>query len=55
MKKIVTVTVEGGVIQHIACPPGVQVIVKDYDVDGCDESNLLKDESGDEYLESIWE
>jgi hypothetical protein len=55
MGKIVRVTVEGGVIQHVECPEGVQVIVKDYDTDGVDEESLQHDENGDSYIESIWE
>lgn len=54
MKKTVHVTVEGGVIQTIDCPSGIQVVVRDYDVDGS-ESDLAEDDSGDEYLESTWE
>ena len=53
-KKIVHVTVEGGVIQNVDCPSGVQVLVRDYDVDGS-EADLAEDDSGDEYLESVWE
>ena len=32
----VRITVEGGVIQNIICPPGVEVIVRDYDVEGAE-------------------
>jgi hypothetical protein len=53
-KKTVHVTVEGGVIQDVECPTGVQVLVRDYDVDGS-EADLAEDDSGDEYLESVWE
>jgi hypothetical protein len=53
-KKTVHVTVEGGVIQYVDCPSGVQVLVRDYDVDGS-EADLAEDESGDEYIESVWE
>ncbi len=53
--KTVRVTVEGGVVQHIEVPKGVRVIVKDYDVEGCDESQLEHDENGDNYFEAIWE
>lgn len=28
-----TVTVEGGVVQHVDVLPGIQVLVRDYDVD----------------------
>lgn len=51
----VTITVEGGVVQHIDLPPGVRAVVKDYDIDGCDESDLTEDENGDEYVEGVWE
>ena len=34
MKKIVRITVEGGVVQHVEVPKGVKVVVRDYDVDG---------------------
>ena len=54
MKKTVHVTVEGGVIQHVDCPTGIQVVVRDYDVDGS-ESDLAEDDSGDEYVEGVWE
>lgn len=53
--KIVRVTVEGGVVQNVEVPEGVQVIVKDYDVDGSDEDQLERDEDGDSFVESIWE
>jgi hypothetical protein len=53
MTKIVRITVEGGVVQYVDCPPGVQVIIHDYDVDGEDEG-LQKDEDGNPYFESIW-
>jgi hypothetical protein len=53
-KKTVHVTVEGGVIQYVDCPSGVQVLVRDYDIDGS-EADLAEDETGDEYIESVWE
>ena len=53
-KKIVHVTVEGGVIQDVECPSGIQVLIRDYDVDGS-ETNLAEDETGDEFIESVWE
>jgi hypothetical protein len=54
MTKIVRITVEGGVVQHVECPQGVQVVVRDYDVDRQDEG-LQQDENGDCYVESVWE
>jgi hypothetical protein len=54
MKKTVTISIEGGVIQSVDCPTGVLVIVRDYDVDGS-EADLAEDETGDEFIESVWE
>jgi len=54
MKKTVTITVEGGVVQHVDCPAGVRVVVKDYDVDGS-ETDLETDDNGNKYVESVWE
>jgi len=54
MKKIVTVSVEGGVVQEVDCPEGVRVVVHDFDVDGS-EPDLAEDDTGDEYLEMVWE
>lgn len=53
--RIVRVTVEGGVVQHVEVPEGVQVIVQDYDVDRTEADQLTQDEHGDAYIESIWE
>ena len=53
-KKIVHVTVEGGVIQDVECPSGIQVLIRDYDVDGS-ETNLAEDETCDEFIENVWE
>jgi hypothetical protein len=53
MKKTVTVSIEAGVVQEVDCPSDVQVIVRDYDVDGS-EVDLAEDDTGDEYVEIIW-
>ena len=53
--KIVRVTVEGGVVQHVEVPEGVQVVVRDYDVEGTDGDEREQDENGDHFIESIWE
>ena len=37
--KVVHITVEGGVIQHVECPQGVKAIVRDYDADGMSGSS----------------
>lgn len=54
MTMTVHITVEGGVVQHVECPPGVQAVVRDYDVDGQDEG-IERDENGDPFVESTWE
>ncbi len=54
MKKTVRISIEGGLVQDVDCPSGVQVVVHDYDVDGS-EADLAEDETGDEFIESIWE
>jgi hypothetical protein len=50
----VHITVEGGVVQYVDCPPGVRAIVRDYDIDGS-EADLAEDENGDKFIEGIWE
>ena len=53
----ILIVVEGGVIQNIeGIPAGVQVEVRDYDVEGCEPGDDLKtNDVGDEYFESIWQ
>ena len=53
--KMVRVTVEDGVVQHVEVSEGVQVIVRDYDVDGYEDEGLQQDDNGDQFIESIWE
>ena len=55
MKKSVQITIQGGVIQDIDCPEGVQAIVRDFDTDGVEPSSLCRSESGEEYVESAWD
>ena len=54
MPKIVRVTVEGGVVQHVEVPKGVTVIVHDYDTEGCNPDLIEQDENGDDYIEIVW-
>lgn len=53
----VIVYVSGGVVQDVDVPNGVKVLVRDYDVEGCDltEPEIEEDESGNYYVESVWE
>ena len=50
----VHITVEGGVVQHVAVPLGVRVVVRDYDVDDS-ETDLSADRNGNHYLEAVWD
>ena len=55
-KKKIVITLEGGLIQWIeGIPDGMVIEVRDYDVEGADESELETGENGDLYYESIWE
>ena len=52
MLQTIEVTVSGGTVQYVEFPRGVRVIVRDYDVDGADESggfDIRRDEQGDLY------
>ena len=55
MQQVVHITVEGGVIQHVECPQGVNAIVREYDTDGIEDAKLSSDEEGNKYVETIWE
>ena len=48
MEKVVVVFAEGGVVQHVQCPEGVKVVVRDYDAEGVDTDLLSVDGDGDE-------
>lgn len=53
-KKIIEITVEGGLIQGIqGIPEDIEVIVRDYDVDGT-EDNLYIDKDGDKCNRFKW-
>jgi hypothetical protein len=47
MNPDVLVVVEGGVAHAIVLRPGIRVELRDYDVDGADESDLYRDARGD--------
>lgn len=51
----VIVSIKDGVVIDVIAPALVDVIVRDYNVAGFDDTARLKtDEDGDLYLESIW-
>jgi hypothetical protein len=53
MVQKVEVVISGGAVQDVICPRDVRVIVRDYDVEGVDESNtswdIRRDSEGDLY------
>jgi hypothetical protein len=51
--RTVYVTIEGGVIQDIALPEGVRVVVWDYDVET--ETETETDADGNERTVTIWD
>ena len=54
MALVVTVVVEGGVVQSVEAPPGVMVLVRDYDVPEVDPDLVEQDEDGSLYVETVW-
>lgn len=52
--KTVTVTIEGGVIQNIEAPPGVRVVVMDFDTEGVEPTELTLNAQGEAYVRSVW-
>ena len=50
----VIITVSGGVADVSQKPKGIEVVIRDYDVEGCDEGLLSKDEDGDQCAEQVW-
>jgi hypothetical protein len=54
--RVVTVTVEGGVVQHVDVPPGVRVKIMDFDVDGVPPHELsYTPKDGSAYVSSLWD
>jgi len=50
MPPLITVTVKGGAMQHVAIENGpARVVVRDYDTDGTDPATLHIDANGDRY------
>jgi len=52
---IVKVDVESGLVCNVHMPPGIQLVVRDYDTDGTDEAQLHHDGDGQPYVKSTWE
>jgi len=55
-KHTITIHVEGGLIQEIQdIPDTIRIEVRDYDVEGSIDDNLITDENGYEFFQNIWE
>lgn len=48
------VIVVRGVAEVLKMSDNVRVLIKDYDVEGVEEDRLVRDENGDEYMESSY-
>jgi hypothetical protein len=53
-QKVVTGSVEGGVVDFDSVPAGVEVHINDYDTDGIDEDRLTEDEEGRLCVQSVY-
>jgi hypothetical protein len=53
--KTVIISIYRGVPEIVSLPDDVQVIIKDYDVDGFDDPEELKQDDAGRYLERIYD
>jgi len=53
-QRVVTGSVEGGVLDFDSVPAGVEVQINDYDTDGVDEDRLSEDEDGRLCVQSVY-
>lgn len=51
----VVIVVRGGVAELVRKSNNVRLIIRDYDVEGCEEDRLKKDKDGNEYIESVYD
>lgn len=54
MKKTIKIEIVNGIIDIKDIPRDVEIVVRDYDVEGLENINLTKDEDGFPCLISIW-
>jgi len=57
MNKTVYITIEGGIIQDMNIPKGIEVVVCDYDVNVNDPTckPITRDDYNHPYLKTVWE
>ena len=49
----IVISVSGGVANVDESPEGIDIVIKDYDINSWDEENIMEDESG-RYIETIF-
>jgi len=54
MRRVI-IEVRGGVAEFVEKPDDVEVVIRDYDVEGSDPSLLKEDDAGEQMTESIYE
>lgn len=51
----IIIDLDGGLVQDVhALPPGVRVVVRDYDIEGADDDELHTDDSGAKHYQSVY-
>jgi hypothetical protein len=56
MTKQIILKVDGGIVDPINIPEGIEVVIRDYDMVQTIENELIqKDEDGNEFVEIIFE
>jgi hypothetical protein len=56
MTKQIILKVDGGIVDPISIPEGIEVVVRDYDmINTIDNELVQKDEDGREFVEIIFE
>jgi len=56
MTKQIILKVEGGIVDPITIPEGIEVAIRDYDmIQTIDNELIQKDEDGNEFVEIIFE
>ena len=56
MTKQIILKVDGGIVDPINIPEGIEVVIRDYDmVQTIDNELIRKDEDGNEFVEIIFE
>jgi hypothetical protein len=53
-QKVVVISIKSGAVIDVEAPSSIDVVVRDYDVDGIEEDLLKVDGDGDLYREMIW-